>query len=45
MSAVTQNYEYTYGKKKPGAKSPMLSKKELESMKKDMGKFVAVKKK
>lgn len=45
MSAVTQNYEYTYGKKKPGAKSPVLSQKELENMKKNMGKFASVRKK
>lgn len=45
MSAVTQNYEYTYGKKKPGAKSPVLSQKELENMKKSLGKFEAIRKK
>lgn len=45
MSAATQNYEYNYGRKKPGAKSPELSKKEIENMRKEQGRFAIVRKK
>lgn len=44
MSATAQNCVYNFGKKKDGAKDPVMSAKRLEEIKKNMEKYLSTKK-
>lgn len=41
MSANAQNYAYVFGKKKLGAKMPVITKARIEEIRKRSGKYLA----
>ena len=44
MSAATQNYVYSYGKKQDGKKEPVLTTERLKEIKDSMAKYLTEKK-